>query len=197
MESKSDNFVDKLKKSTVFKVTSGYAILAFATVQIASLISNSFGFNQEFMQNIIIVFLVILPFIAITAWAASSKFSTVKILGIVFAVLFTGYGGGSYVWVNNFILPDLKKALEEDNYVAAWDQVNRLNSFAPFLYNSENVDSEISLPVSMNVSEPGVQISWKPYTVEKDYEWRYIGTTPLNEFALPKGVINLKLEKKG
>ena len=57
MENKSENFVDKLKKSTVFKVTSGYAILAFVTVQIASLISNSFGFNQEFMQNIIIVFL--------------------------------------------------------------------------------------------------------------------------------------------
>ena len=151
MESKSDNFVDKLKKSTVFKVTSGYAILAFVTVQIASLISNSFGFNQEFMQNIIIVFLVILPFIAITAWAASSKFSTVKILGIVFAVLFTGYGGGSYVWVNNFILPDLKKALEEDNYVAAWDQVNRLNSFAPFLYNSENCNS-IKSRIYFNIS---------------------------------------------
>ncbi len=197
VENKSENLVEKLKKSTVFKVTSGYAILAFVTVQIASLVSSSFGLSQEFMQNIIIVFLVILPFIAITAWAASSKFSTVKILGIVFVILFTGYGGGSYVWVNNFILPDLKKALEEDNYVAAWDQVNRLNAYAPFLYNAENVDSEISLPVSINVTEPGVQISWKPYTVTKDYEWRYIGTTPLIEFTLPRGVINLKLEKKG
>lgn len=197
MENKSKNIIDKLKKSTVFKVISGYAILAFVTVQVASLVSSSFGFGQEFMQNLIIVFLVILPFIAITAWAASSKFSTFKILGIIFVVLFTGYGGGSYIWVNTFILPDLKMALEEDNYVTAWDQVNMLNSFAPFLYNSKNVDSEISLPIEVNVSEPGVKISWKPYTVDKDYEWRYIGTTPLQGFNLPRGVISLRLEKEG
>ena len=111
MEENSKNIIDKLRHSTIFKVVSGYAIVAFITVQVASLVSSSFGFGQEFMQNIIIVFLIVLPFIAITAWAASSRFSTLKILGIVFLVLFTGYGGGSYIWVNNFILPDLKKAL--------------------------------------------------------------------------------------
>lgn len=197
MEENSKNIIDKLRHSTIFKVVSGYAIVAFITVQVASLVSSSFGFGQEFMQNIIIVFLIVLPFIAITAWAASSRFSTLKILGIVFLVLFTGYGGGSYIWVNNFILPDLKKALEEDNYVAAWDQINTLNSLAPFLYNSDSLDSEISLPVNIGITEPGVDVYWKPYTVEKDYEWRFIGKTPLPEFSLPRGVINLKLEKEG
>ena len=47
-------------------------------------------------------------------------------------MLATGYGSGSYVWVNNFVLPDLKEELEKDNYVAAWDKLNLLNSFAPF-----------------------------------------------------------------
>jgi len=197
VEENSKNIIDKLRHSTIFKVVSGYAIVAFITVQVASLVSSSFGFGQEFMQNIIIVFLIVLPFIAITAWAASSRFSTLKILGIVFLVLFTGYGGGSYIWVNNFILPDLKKALEEDNYVAAWDQINTLNSFAPFLYNSDSLDSEISLPVNIDITEPGVDVYWKPYTVEKDYEWRFVGKTPLPEFSLPRGVINLKLEKEG
>ena len=108
MES-STSILDKFKQSKIFKVVSGYAIAAFVTVQIVSLVSDSFGLGQEFMQNIIIVFLVILPFIALVAWAASSRYSTTKILGITLVVLFTGYGTGSYVWVNNFMLPDLKQ----------------------------------------------------------------------------------------
>ena len=108
MES-SSSLVDKLKESKVFKVTSGYAIVAFVTVQIASLVSDSFGLEREFMQNIIIIFLIVLPFIALIAWAASSKYSTAKILGITLVVLFTGYGTGSYVWINNFVIPDLKE----------------------------------------------------------------------------------------
>ena len=72
MES-SSSLIDKLKENKVFKVTSGYALVAFITVQVASLVSDSFGLGQEFMQNIIIVFLIILPFIALVAWAASSK----------------------------------------------------------------------------------------------------------------------------
>ena len=56
MES-STSMLDRLKESKIFKVVSGYALVAFITVQIASLVSDSFGFGQEFMQNIIIVFL--------------------------------------------------------------------------------------------------------------------------------------------
>ena len=101
MES-STSILDKFKQSKIFKVVSGYAIVAFVTVQIASLVSDSFGLGQEFMQNIIIVFLVVLPFIALVAWAASSRYSTTKILGITLAVLFTGYGTGSYVWAVSY-----------------------------------------------------------------------------------------------
>ena len=91
----STSILDKFKQNKIFKVVSGYAIVAFITVQIASLVSDSFGLGQEFMQNVIIVFLLILPFIALVAWAASSRYSTTKILGITLAVLFTGYGTGS------------------------------------------------------------------------------------------------------
>ena len=160
----STSILEKFKQNKVFKVVSGYAIVALATVQIASLVSDSFGFGEEFMQNIILIFLLILPFIALVAWAASSRFSTAKILSITLAVLFTGYGTGSYVWVNNFALPDLKQKLGEDDYVGAWDNLNLMNSFAPFFYNSDSIDSDISLPVSLNLNEDDVEVYWKPYT---------------------------------
>ena len=117
MEEENTSLVEKIKKSTVVKVISGYAVIAFITVQIASLVSDSFGFGREFMQNIILGFFVVLPFIALIAWAASSRFGTLKILGISFLLLFTGYGTGSYIWVNNFILPGLEQSISEDNYV--------------------------------------------------------------------------------
>ena len=84
------------------------------------------------MQNIIIVFLIILPFIALVAWAASSKYGTFKILGLSIFLLFTGYGTGSYIWVNNFMLPQVSKFLAEDDNVSAWLISNQIDSFAPF-----------------------------------------------------------------
>ena len=190
------SILDKLKQSTIFKVVAAYAAISFVIIQVASLVSDTFGLSQGFMQNMIWVVLVGFPFLAIVAWASSSRFSTFKILGIFLLVLLVGYGSGSYVWVNNFILPDLKEELEKDDYVAAWDKLNLLNSFAPFFYNSESLDMEISLPVYLNIKEPNVIVSWKPYTANKDYEWRNVGLSPLKEFRLPRGVIHLKLKKK-
>ena len=40
-------------------------------------------------------------------------------------------------------------------------------------------------------------MSWQPYTAEKEYEWRYLGTSPIKNTRLPKGVMKLKLEKEG
>ena len=46
----STSILEKFKQNKVFKVVSGYAIVALATVQIASLVSDSFGFGEEFIE---------------------------------------------------------------------------------------------------------------------------------------------------
>ena len=194
MES-STSMLDRLKESKVFKVVSGYALVAFITVQIASLVSDSFGFGQEFMQNIIIVFLVILPFIALIAWAASSKYGTFKILGISLFVLFTGYGTGSYIWVNNFMLPQVKNFLEKDDNVAAWLTASRINSFAPFFSTMSEDNDNISSLVNLQIQQDGVNVSWKAYGEEN--EWRFLGKSPLPSIRLPRGILQFKLDKEG
>ena len=194
MES-STSMLDRLKESKVFKVVSGYALVAFITVQIASLVSDSFGFGQEFMQNIIIVFLVILPFIALIAWAASSKYGTFKILGISLFILFTGYGTGSYIWVNNFMLPQVKSFLEKDDNVAAWLTASRINSFAPFFSTMSEENDNISALVNLQIQQDGVNVSWKAYGEEN--EWRFLGKSPLPSIRLPRGILQFKLEKEG
>lgn len=194
MES-STSMLDRLKESKVFKVVSGYALVAFITVQIASLVSDSFGFGQEFMQNIIIVFLVILPFIALIAWAASSKYGTFKILGISLFILFTGYGTGSYIWVNNFMLPQVKSFLEKDDNVAAWLTASRINSFAPFFSTMSEDSDNISALVNLQIQQDGVNVSWKAYGEEN--EWRFLGKSPLPSIRLPRGILQFKLDKEG
>tara|TARA_Y100000591_G_scaffold333142_1_gene374078 strand:- start:1703 stop:3958 length:2256 start_codon:yes stop_codon:yes gene_type:complete len=191
----STSMLDRLKESKVFKVVSGYALVAFITVQIASLVTDSFGFGQEFMQNIIIVFLVILPFIALIAWAASSKYGTFKILGISLFILFTGYGTGSYIWVNNFMLPQVKSFLEKDDNVEAWLAASRINSFAPFFSTMSEDNDNISALVNLQIQQDGVNVSWKAYGEEN--EWRFLGKSPLPSIRLPRGILQFKLDKEG
>ena len=171
MESQ-DTIFDKLKQSKVFKVLSGYAIAAFVTVQVASLVSDSFGLEEEFMQNMIIVFLVILPFIALVAWAASSKYGTFKILGISLFLLFTGYGTGSYIWVNSYMLPQVKDYLSEDDNVSAWLTSSKINSFAPFFSSISNESDDISALAEIKTQQDGVSISWRAYA--SNDEWRLL-----------------------
>ena len=194
MESQ-DTIFEKLKQSKVFKVLSGYAIAAFVTVQVASLVSDSFGLEEEFMQNIIIVFLVILPFIALVAWAASSKYGTFKILGISLFLLFTGYGTGSYIWVNSYMLPQVKDYLSEDDNVSAWLTSSKINSFAPFFSSISNDSDDISALAEIKTRQDGVSISWRAYA--SNDEWRLIGRSPIQPLRLPRGILQFKLEKEG
>lgn len=194
MES-STSMLEKLKQSKVFKVISGYAIVAFVTVQIASLVSDTFGFRQEFMQNIIIIFLIILPFIALVAWAASSKFGTFKILGVSLFLLFTGYGTGSYIWVNNFMLPKMQDFILKDDNVAAWLTSSKIDSFAPFFSTISGEDDDISSLAIIKTQQDGVSVSWTAYG-QLD-EWRFLGKTPLKPIRLPRGILKFKLEKEG
>ena len=194
MESQ-DTIFEKLKQSKVFKVLSGYAIAAFVTVQVASLVSDSFGLEEEFMQNIIIVFLVILPFIALVAWAASSKYGTFKILGISLFLLFTGYGTGSYIWVNSYMLPQVKDYLSEDDNVSAWLTSSKINSFAPFFSSISNDSDDISALAEIKTQQDGVSISWRAYA--SNDEWRLIGRSPIQPLRLPRGILQFKLEKEG
>ena len=194
MESQ-DTIFEKLKQSKVFKVLSGYAIAAFVTVQVASLVSDSFGLEEEFMQNIIIIFLVILPFIALVAWAASSKYGTFKILGISLFLLFTGYGTGSYIWVNSYMLPQVKDYLSEDDNVSAWLTSSKINSFAPFFSSISNDSDDISALAEIKTQQDGVSISWRAYA--SNDEWRLIGRSPIQPLRLPRGILQFKLEKEG
>ena len=193
---KYNNVIEKLKQSTLFKAIAAYAIFAFIIVQVASLVSDTFELNQQFMKNLIWVFVIGFPFLAIVAWASSSRFSTFKILGIFLLVFITGYGSGSYLWVNTFMMPQIKNALESDDYISAWIVTNTIDSFAPFFSDTQRLNDEISTIANIKIEQTGVDIYWKPY-LEKSMNWEFLGTSPKEEFRLPNGLIELKFQKEG
>ena len=43
--------------------------------------------------------------------------------------------------------------------------------------------------------QDGANIYWKAY--ENDQEWRFLGKTPLSPVRLPKGILQIKIEKEG
>ena len=192
-----NSLFSKLKQSSLFKAIAAYAVFSFVVVQVASLVSDTFDLNQQFMKNLIWVFLIGFPFLAVIAWAASSRFSTFKILGIFLFVLATGYGSGSYLWVNTFMMPQIKNAIEADDYVSAWIATNKVDSFAPFFSSTKRLNEEISTIANIRTEQDGVSIHWRPYLEKESTKWEYLGTSPEKEFRLPNGIVELKLEKEG
>jgi len=192
-----DSILTKLKQNTLFKVVAAYAAIAFVIVQVASLVSDTFGLSQQFMQNLIWIFGLGFPFLAIVAWAASSRYGTLKILSLFLAILLTGYSSGSYIWVNNFMIPKINQAISTDDYVSAWTMVDRIDAYAPFFSNSDDINADISSLAFLDVKDSGVKVSWKPYDQSLSEGWRYLGISPLEEQMLPNGIIQLKLEKEG
>ena len=61
MNEENPSYIEKLKQNKMFKSASAYAVLAFITVQVASLVKDSFGLSQEFMQTLIWIFVVGFP----------------------------------------------------------------------------------------------------------------------------------------
>ena len=167
----------------------------FIILALLELINSSFGFGEEFMQNIILEAILTL-FIALVAWPFISTAPNQRQ-----PIVCTGAGntvqGGADIWVNNFILPGLEQNIAEDNYVEAWLASNKINSFAPFLSKYNQNGDELSSEINLSINQDGAKVSWRPYENPENKTWRILGSTPLNPQRLPNGVLQIKLEKDG
>ena len=187
---------NRTRKSPVFRAGAAYAVFAFIVVQVATLIQDPFGLNQAFMQTLIWVFLIGFPILLIVAGAVSSRFSTLKILGVFGGLLLLTYGGGTYIWVKASVMPVIQSALEKDDYLAAWKASQKIDAYAPFFSSTKLLDESISTIAKIEVTQSDAAIYWRPYAEQSYTEWEYLGHSPQSEFRLPNGLVELKLEKE-
>ncbi|MEE3133319.1 MAG: hypothetical protein VX298_07090, partial [Pseudomonadota bacterium] len=107
MELGMKGLIGKLKRNSLIRAVTGYAALAFISVQAVQLVSGTFGLSQDFNRNLIWVFIAGFPFLIVASWAYSSKLSTPRILGVFALVLASGYSAGTYIWVNTALAPQI------------------------------------------------------------------------------------------
>ena len=196
MELGMKGLIGKLKRNSLIRAVTGYAALAFISVQAVQLVSGTFGLSQDFNRNLIWVFIAGFPFLIVASWAYSSKLSTPRILGVFALVLASGYSAGTYIWVNTALAPQIAAFIDADDYVSAWQATNRVDAIAPFFSSADEVLPEISSITELRVDQDEVDVYWKPYGRDHQ-EWFFLGTTPLGEQRLPKGLLELKMQKEG
>ena len=130
------------------------------------------------MQTLIWIFLIGFPILLIVAGAVSSRFSTLKILGVFGGLLVLAYLGGTYFWVKTSVMPVIQNALEKDDYLAAWKANQKIDAYAPFLSSTKLLDESVSTIAKIEVTQSDTAIYWRPYAEQSYREWEYLGHSP-------------------
>ena len=104
-------FWGKLKGHPAFRVGSSYAVIAFISVQVISLVAASFNLQDTVVQGVILASFIGFPLVILLSIIISSQFSTAKLLAIFAAVVVAVYLGGSLYWIQFVKSPELEKAL--------------------------------------------------------------------------------------
>ena len=135
-------FWGKLKGHPAFRVGSSYAVIAFISVQVISLVAASFNLQDTVVQGVILASFIGFPLVILLSIIISSQFSTAKLLAIFAAVVVAVYLGGSLYWIQFVKSPELEKALGDDEYAKTWmiaRQIDRIFPFHPYLSSEYRV----------------------------------------------------------
>jgi predicted esterase len=98
-------------------------------------------------------------------------------------------------WAHEEALPEIRALSERGEFDAAVALAEEAERYIPTdpellaLWGSISMDSEITTVPS------GAEVSYRPYAGEA--EWRRLGTTPLVDLRLPRGVHRWRIEKAG
>jgi eukaryotic-like serine/threonine-protein kinase len=189
-------FWGKLKGHPAFRVGSSYAVIAFISVQVISLVAASFNLQDTVVQGVILASFIGFPLVILLSIIISSQFSTAKLLAIFAAVVVAVYLGGSLYWIQFVKSPELEKALGDDEYAKTWMIARQIDRIFPFLPKIQDALDQLSRSGSLEIKQKGVDVYWKPYASD-DFNWEFLGTDPEQVMTLPLGPLQLRLEKDG
>lgn len=175
---------------------STYAVIAFITVQVISLVAAPFNLGDNLVQGVILASIIGFPVVILLSIIISSHFSTPKLLLISFGVVVAVYLGWSFYWIQFVKSPELKKAFDNDNYAKTWMIAREINQVFPFISDVQEAYDQLSRSANFDVKQDNVDIYWKPYASD-DFVWEFLGTDPSGIQNLPVGPLQLRLEKDG
>ena len=103
-------------------------------------------------------------------------------------------------WAREEALPELARLVEANdvwrNLSGAYALAERAEEYIPGDPKLADLFGKCAVRVDVKTDPPGARAFVKDYQLP-DGEWKYLGTTPINQVRLPVGIFRWKLEQEG
>lgn len=209
------SFLKELNRRHVFKVATGYIVMAWLVLQVADVILNNIA-APGWVFHVLLLFLAIgFPFAVFFAWAydltpdgvkltdnrdgSPAKRNTAPVLlaiVIVAAGLVAGgwwYSGKTVRWAQGEALPAIEAFVESGDLEAAYALALQVEATIPNDAGMAEIWESFSWMTSIQSTPAGARVYRRPY-VGVEASWQELGATPLHDIHLPFGLSLLKLE---
>lgn len=220
-------FVDELRRRNVFRVGAAYLVTAWLLIQVAETLFPLFGFGDNPARLVVVVLAIGFIPVLIAAWLfeltpeglkkekdVDRNRSTGRSTGrkLDFAIAGLLVIGLAYFAFDKFYLDPHRDAEATAKALAGIAEVRELidgNHFAEAFARAHELEQsvpvgplrdelwEISSRTVSIESEPSGAEAWvRPYNTPES-DWKYVGSTPVQELRVSRGMERLRLEKDG
>ena len=98
-------------------------------------------------------------------------------------------------WSRNEALPQIRSMVEKDDLTEAFELTKTALSYTPDDPDLKQLWFHVAMPVSLNTTPPGAQVSYRPYGGKSS--WKRVGITPLKNVLMPWSYMSVRIEKQG
>jgi dienelactone hydrolase len=137
---------------------------------------------------------VIFPLMRLSSWFIAS---IILLVIVIFGIKW--YNKQEKIkWAQLVQVPAIQQMVDE-NFTAptkAFEMATELEKIIPWDSSLIKLLPRISTTFVMNTNPAEADLFWKDYNIPDD-DWKYVGTTPLQNARFPKGYLRLKIEKQG
>ncbi|MDH3216367.1 MAG: protein kinase [Candidatus Krumholzibacteria bacterium] len=127
---------------------------------------------------------------------------TIVIVAAAAAIALWVQRGSKARWARQVALPEIARLIDESTwsqglgYWGAFELVREAERTIPDDPTLQQLKGRILRPITIHSAPPGARVYVKPYA-GVDFEWEYLGDTPIDTLPFVFGVMRLKLEKPG
>ncbi|MEJ2647308.1 MAG: bifunctional serine/threonine-protein kinase/formylglycine-generating enzyme family protein [Sedimentisphaerales bacterium] len=123
--------------------------------------------------------------------------SLVAVITVMTAiVILTGWKYFTSQWVQKTALPEIRKLVDNGQYLDAFALAKKARFFAPRDPRLASLLSEFTKLVSIRTNPSNAEIYIKPYSLP-DENWTKLGKTPLKNLSLAQGLYRWRIVKQG
>ena len=220
-------FVEELKRRNVFRVGAAYLVTAWLLVQVAETLFPLFGFGDAPARTVVVILSAAFIPVLIVAWLfeltpeglkkekdidrdrPDAQLASRKLDFVIAGLLVIGL---AYFAFDKFYLDphrdaeatanalvgiaEVRELIGENHYAEAFSRAHELEASVPVGPLRDELWEIASRIVSIESEPTGADVWVRPYnTTESD--WKYVGSTPVHDLRVSRGMERLRMEKDG